>query len=304
MFVVFVAGAYKPGETPLGGLSGGGITAAQTCAGVPFEQQFMAFKMVISFCQVNYRDDPYCGGMLGPLIKSAIQQNIATYGRADAHKRCKGRLFVALSALDPLATDLMQPKSWVISNFTSFDDLVEVTGSTDFLSCFAARTPYTVVRNIPVIDGGYSSAWAQFCPPKTRCLKLAAYTVGPNNPTGHVPGPDCALKAFLPDFSGKPLPSAGRLPAIPRNQWKLPATCTYDPNTMMVTSPKQPPFVPASNPDIYPGFQYNSLKTDPCTWQSWALSFYKATPDAIQAMYDQGAADARAWLAANPYGSD
>jgi hypothetical protein len=305
MFVLFDVGFFRPGVTPSGGLSGGGITAAQTCAGVPYEQQFMAFKMVMSYCQVTYKNDPYCGGVLGDLIKSAVRQNIKTYGRADAHKHCKGKLFVALSALDPLATDLLKPKSWIVSNFTSFDDLVDVAGATDFLMCFSARSPYTVVRNTPVIDGGYSSAWAQFCPPtRSRCLKLAAYTVGPNNPTGKIPGPECALTATLPNFvGGKPLAAVGRTPTVPRDRWQLPTTCTYDPDTKAITSPQQPPFVPAVDPDIYPGFQYNSLKTDPCTWQSWALSLLKVTPEAIQAMYDQGAADADAWLAANPYGS-
>jgi len=146
-----VAGLLQPGTTPLGGLSGGGITAMQTCAGVPFTQQVAGFKMVLSFCQMHHKDDPYCGGMLGELIKQSVLMNIKTYGRADAHQHCQDKLFVSVSVLDPLATTLLEPKSWTISNFTSIQDMVDIVGSTDFLSCFMAKTPYTVVRHTPVM---------------------------------------------------------------------------------------------------------------------------------------------------------
>lgn len=285
------AGVVKPGDTPLGGLSGGGITAIQTCAGVPFEQQLMGFKMVLSFCQTNYKNDPYCGGVLGELIRQSVLMNLKTFGRSEPHKHCREKLFVSLSALDPLATTLMQPKSWTISNFTSIEDMVDTAGGTAFLSCFMAATPYTVTRNTPVTDGGYTSGWAQFCPPKAkRCIKLSAFTVGPNNPTGKVPNCD-------PDArSTTSRPPAVRS-AIPRNLWKLSDKCTYDPSTKAITGPQQPPFVPADSPDVYPGFSHNYLKQDPCLWQSWSMSVLTVTPDVIQSIYDQGVADATAWLA-------
>jgi hypothetical protein len=283
----------KPGDTPLGGLSGGAITAIQTCAGVPFEQQLMGFKMILSFCQTNYKKDPYCGGILGALIKQSVLMNIKTFGHMKPHERCQDKLFVSLSALDPLATTLMLPKSWTISNFTSIEDMVDIVGGTCFLSCFMGPTPYTVARNTPVIDGGYTSGWAQFCPPNAkRCIKLSAFTIGPNNPTGKVPNCDPAAGST----TSKP-PAV--LSVVPRNLWKLPDTCTYDSSTQAITGPQQPPFVPADSPDIYPGFLYNSLKHDPCVWQSWAMSVLSVTPEVVQAMHDQGAADAMAWLAAN-----
>jgi hypothetical protein len=262
---------------------------------VPFEQQFMGFKMILSFCQTNHKNDPYCGGILGALIKQSVLMNIKTFGHKEPHERCRDKLFVSVTALDPLATTLMLPKTWTISNFTSIQDMVDIVGGTCFLSCFMGATPYTVIRNTPVIDGGYSSSWADFCPPKAkRCIKLAAFTVGPNNPTGKIP--NCAPAAGSTTSRPPAVPSV-----VPRNLWKLPDTCSYDPSTKAITGPQQPPFVPADSPDIHPGFLYNSLKHDPCVWQSWATSVLSVTPEVIQAMYDQGAADGTAWLAANTF---
>lgn len=253
----------------------------------------MGFKMVLSFCQTNYRDDRYCGGVLGALIKQSVLMNLKTFGHPDAHKRCQDRLFISVSALDPLATTLMQPKSWTISNFTSLDDMVDVIGGTCYLSCFMAPKPYTVTRNTPVIDGGYTSSFAEFCPPKAkRCIKLAAYYVGPNNPTGQPPNCGAANAT-----TSKPRATRSQ---VPRNLWKLPDQCTYDPITKATTGPQQPPFVPAEGADIYPGFSYNYLKTDPCVWQSWAMSVLAVKPEVIQTQFVQGAADATAWLKANP----
>lgn len=89
--------------------------------------------------------------MLGELIRQSVLMNIKTYGRADAHQYCQDKLYVSLSVLDPLATTLLDPKSWTISNFTSIQGMVEIVGGTDFLSCFMAKTPYAVVRNTPVM---------------------------------------------------------------------------------------------------------------------------------------------------------
>lgn len=145
-------------------------------------------------------------------------------------------------------------------------------------------------------DGGYTSDYAQFCPPKVeRCIKLSAYSVGPNNPTKRLPA--CSAEAAQATSSR---PVAGPWPQAQRDQWKLPSTCSYDNQTKAITGPKQPPFVSPSKPDIYPGSPLNYLAVDPCVWQSWAMSAHDVTPDVIQLMFDQGVSDATAWLAANP----
>lgn len=145
-------------------------------------------------------------------------------------------------------------------------------------------------------DGGYTSDYAQFCPPKAeRCIKLSAYSVGPNNSTKRLPA--CGAEAAAAASSR---PVAGPWPQAQRDQWKLPSTCSYDNQTNAITGPKQPPFVSPSKPDIYPGNPLNYLPVDPCMWQSWSMSVHKVTPDVIQLMFDQGVFDATAWLAANP----
>lgn len=269
----------------------------QTCAEVPFKQQLSSFQKVLSTCRKSYPGDPLCGGVLGSLIHKSVLTNLLTNGQPRPHRHCSNKLFVSVSALDPLATTLSAPKSWTISNFTSVADMAEIAQGTDYISCFMAPKPYTVVRKTPVIDGGYTSGFAQFCPPNVkRCIKIASFTVGANNPTGQIP--DCK-KAFSlhPPITSRP--PIGAPNTLPQDDWKLPSTCQYDPQTKAITGPQQPPFVAAENPDIFPGNPYNALKHDPCLWQSWAMSVTAVTPEVITAQYDQGAADAAAWLKAN-----
>lgn len=78
------------------------------------------------------------------------------------------------------------------------------------------------------------------------------------------------------------------------------AVQAYVTRTKAVTAPAQPPFVPALGADIHPGFAHNSLKTDPCLWQSWSMNVSAVTSAVVKLQFDQGAADAAAWLRANP----
>jgi hypothetical protein len=283
----------------------------QTCAGVPFEQQLSAFQGVLTTCGTKFPGDPLCGGTLGSLIQQAVLTNLKTYGRADSHKHCSsGNLFVSLSVLDPTAASLSNPKPWTISSFPSVEDMADVVHGTDYISCFMSSKPYTVVRGQPTLDGGYTSSYAQFCPPSatnstngtTRCIKLSAFTVGPNNPTGKAPNCNTGFTAGQPPTPPRSTPPAGGPPQnpIPQKDWKLPATCTYDARSKAVTAPAQPPFVPAEGADIHPGFSHNALKTDPCVWQGWSMNVSAVSSEVVKAQFDQGAADAAAWLKANP----
>lgn len=281
----------------------------QTCAGVPFEQQLSSFQGVLSTCGTKFPGDPLCGGTLGSLIQQAVRENLKSYGRAEPHKHCSiGKLFVSLSVLDPLATNLSNPKPWTISTFSSVDDMADIAHGTDYISCFMSNKPYTVVRGKPTLDGGYTSSYVQFCPPvsnssTTRCIKLSAFTVGPNNPTGKVPNCNTGFTAGQQQTPSPSRPPTAPTPLqnpVPQMDWKLPDTCTYDPRTKGVTAPAQPPFVPALGADIYPGFTHNSLKTDPCLWQSWSMNVSAVTSQVVKAQLDQGAADAAAWLRVNP----
>jgi hypothetical protein len=40
-------------------------------------------------------------------------------------------------------------------------DVMSALLATSYLSCFSGPTPYTIFRNQPVMDGGYSTGFAQ-----------------------------------------------------------------------------------------------------------------------------------------------
>lgn len=106
----------------------------------------LQLQMVLAFCRDNYPNDKHCNGAIGSLIKETIRQNLKTYASTDTAKRCSDRLRVSLSALNPTATDILNPIPWTISNFRDLDDLAEAAGGTCFISCFMAYKPFTVFR--------------------------------------------------------------------------------------------------------------------------------------------------------------
>eukprot|EP00878_Enallax_costatus_P018797 GHUV01019809.1.p1 GENE.GHUV01019809.1~~GHUV01019809.1.p1 ORF type:complete len:277 (+),score=54.20 GHUV01019809.1:836-1666(+) len=253
--------------------------------------------MVISYCRETYPGDLYCGGQLGYLIKQGVRQNLKTYGNPTAAQKCSDKLFVSLSQLNPVAADISNPVPWTVSKFSSLDDLAELAGGTCFLSCFMAYKPYTQFRGTPVMDGGYTSGYREFCPPGVSgCIKIASYVVGPNNPTGQ---PGCKGHGSFPPGNTTISSSWNprTTPLAPRDTWKLPQQCSYDKNTTAITGPEAPGFVAPENPDIYPGFSPSSpLHVDPCEWQDYSMNISKMDAATIQKVYDTGARDAQAWL--------
>lgn len=225
--------------------------------------------------QVTYPRDPFCGGQGGTLLRQAIYQNIKAYGRMDAVLRCRGKLYTAVSELNPSDTNLLNPVPWTVTNPTSIEELADLAAASSFLPCSMAGMAFTQLRGRPVLDGGFSAGYSHICPPHAiKCIEVSALTVGPNNPTNAPP--NCSV-APTP-FSFKTQPEVGKpsgplqKKVPPRAQWKLPDTCTYDQQLGTILSPQLPSLTAPGEPDIYPGFQYNRLERDPCEWQAMQLN--------------------------------
>lgn len=98
--------------------------------------------MALAYCRDTYPSDYYCNGMLDELMKEGVRQNLDTYGNHKAAKQCTGKLYVSISLLNPLSSNLSNPVPWTVSKFSNPNDMTELAASTGYLSCFSAYQPY------------------------------------------------------------------------------------------------------------------------------------------------------------------
>lgn len=307
-------GVIVPGVTPLSGLSGGAFTAVFTTLGLSGEEQKNLWIDIITACGMRFNGS--CTGHLNALL----DEHLAEVLPDNVTDSVNGLVRIAVSQLNASQPGLNNTATWVLDEWSSKADLRSAMLSTNWIPCFSGGTTYTIYRNQPVIDGGYSAGFRDLCPSGLEnCLTVASWHVG-----------DAASQvcdaAKCPSSAASSCTSAERPPeeqvfALYENegyvdQWPIEEVRQRCPSSLFAS---MPPYhtgafvahnsIAASNVtiDIHPGKfgdlpLFNGTRVIACQWQDWAMLLPSGQElEAMELIYDQGLADGLAWAAAHGF---
>eukprot|EP00775_Hariotina_reticulata_P013150 gene13150-13280_t len=199
-------------------------------------------------------------------------------------------------------------------------DLISTLLATDHIPCIVRDTTYTILRNNPVIDGGYANGFREMCPNGNinNCIKVGSWHVeGPyadgvcDKRCGSRTATSCKV-AERNTIVKTLYPTVGQYVdqwPLTRVQMRCPAS-DWQNNTIASPDPfPLPDFVPQNSTavDIHPG-KYNPLPEWPpgsgkrllaCEWQNFALAPpWSQFDEFLNVSYTLGYQDARGWYAA------
>jgi hypothetical protein len=155
---LIASGAFKPGVTPIYGVSTGAQAAALGCAG---GDPFAAVAGALLDAQhcLDTGTTPPCLHTLDAVMRARLNASLP----AGAAKACSGLL--TLGFTKPLGDARLgrygQPRmmwkgNFRESNFTSDADLIDAVAASGYLPCTSANAPYAVFRGRPAMAGGYT----------------------------------------------------------------------------------------------------------------------------------------------------
>lgn len=159
-----------PGVTVMAGASGGAIMALHTCLGLQPRHTFDHLHAMLQSCITSPTTCPLAD--LHGL--SARVMDAMLLVAPEPWERCIGRAHVHVALVDnppDLATDPQCPlalrkRGWMVTNFTSRDDVVEAAAATSYIPGVLGHGCATQLRGRDVIDGGYHDHLP--CPPGRR----------------------------------------------------------------------------------------------------------------------------------------
>ena len=237
------AGALNPLTSRFAGLSGGSVAAATSAAGLTGKQMYDLLIGTLDTCEPGACQIELAAvfrallppdvstvygsrvsifmtklnslgaaagvvsGVTSPktaLIRTsspAKNSSFAAASPAHAEIAAKGRSWP--SAADIADDNLGAARPWGVSSFAAPADVVGAVSSSSFLPCWSAPIPFYVYRGKPVIDGGFSTNFADMCAaalngtaPGTECVRVAGSSIiGPyvKEGNGDKSGRSCEL---------------------------------------------------------------------------------------------------------------
>eukprot|EP00775_Hariotina_reticulata_P011510 gene11510-11653_t len=257
-------------KTKLAGTSSGAIQSAVACSGLDYQQQFDASLELANFCRARN----VCQGYLGAAARNQTNRTLPR----DVVRRCKGRLFVAVTQARPGD----QPDVGVlISRFSSRTQLLDTISGSGWIPYLSGPQPVWITGNRAYYDGIFTIRIP--CPKGVSyCLRVGHWAKQPNTPLGESPEVMTAAfntsnyisLAFLSAVGGGGANSASR-----------------------VYLPLNPILQPVISPGIYPGLS-GRWNVPANIWNDLVLRI----PDkpTLVKVFDQGRADAAAWAGGHP----
>lgn len=293
--VLIEEGLVDPATTPMGGLSGGAITAMSLCAGQTSEELYTEYSTLLNTCKANWNttiQDFPCAGQ-DQLSKDAFEKQFPAEGNgSDIYERCRN-VQIAYSAVNKTSNAFDDFTATVINDYKNNEELVDLLTTTSYLSCFSACQPYKNFRGEPSMDGGYSATLNDLCPPNVkRCIRTQVYY--PNTTES---GPYCDIQnttngAGLVEACAAEMGSKGVGCTIPpppdfpfSPQGNLPTNCSASPTA----------YAFPGEADIYPG-RFIPITNFTC-FQFQCMSYVPGTPEDIEYLYTLGEQETRAWIA-------
>ncbi|KAF8065656.1 KIN4A [Scenedesmus sp. PABB004] len=259
------AGALSASSTHVAGSSGGALTAAAVCAGVPPERQRAANLALAARCRPSLA----CRGDLDRAVRGALDALLP----ADAAARCTGRLAVGLT----LARARQRDVPLLATNFTSRAQLVDALAGSAYLPFWSGPNATTRFDGEPVYDGGFSLPLP--CPPGVAvCVRVAA------SPPANASAPHAKPAPGAPAGASSTL----QLLVAGRN--------ASGPDPLL---PLDPIVAPTPRADIFPGLS-GPLDRSDAAWNALGL----AIPDdaTLDMLFATGLRDGAAWARAAGFG--
>lgn len=311
LHALLASGAFKPGVTPVTGVSTGAQAAVVGCSGA---DPRVAFQDVLAAAQkcISGAKTPPCRGELGDVIAD----NLRLVLPADAAQKCAGTLTLGYSQprkasgggpYDPYPR-MSAKRSFQLVAFNGTEDLIQGAAAAGYLHCLSGDGPYTAYRGRPTLAGGYSKHF--ICPRGAKCVRINSGVPGPGADTGGLRGPrgGGVFTEYAAPWSGLQAGDglaggegggagggpqggggggAGDGAAVRRGgaaATQLPITCPVD---LLL------PVVPwNTKAEINPG-RFGKMSVTWAQWQSVPVAY--PYPDLLQYAWDSGVADGAAW---------
>lgn len=152
--------------TKLAGASGGAITAAALCSGIPATRLYAANMDFTAHCRVNMA----CRGTLDSAVKSYLDSllpqagnvsytvgDAAAGGRSNVTDWCRQGVFVSMThALPNNLSGMGQDQAVLVTNFSSKQQLIDAAAGSAYLPFWSSPSGVTQFEGLPVYDGGLS----------------------------------------------------------------------------------------------------------------------------------------------------
>lgn len=155
---LIASGAFKPGLTPITGVSTGAQAAALGCAGGSPATALAGALVAAQKC-LDTNLHPPCQYQLDAVLRGQLNQSMPSGAAA----KCNGTLTLGFSAPYPLRGlgQYNEPRmgarrGFTTSNFTSDGDLEDGVAASGYLACLSDQKPYTTYKGKLALAGGYS----------------------------------------------------------------------------------------------------------------------------------------------------